>query len=123
MVRTRSRSGSGYAEPQALRGGLEAILDVAGSVIDILSGKVTDTISVGVTPFGVAGSPDGSTVYVTNEGDNTVSVINTKTGKVTTPYSVGVNPYGVAVSPDGSTVYVANHFDNTMSVINTRPMR
>src|SRR5262249_15833411 len=44
------------------------------SVIDTTSNTVAATIPVGSAPFGVAVSPDGSTVYVANEFDNTVSV-------------------------------------------------
>jgi len=46
------------------------------SVIDTATDTVTVTISVGTNPKGVAVSPDESQVYVTNEGENTVSVIN-----------------------------------------------
>ena len=45
------------------------------SVIDTTSNTVTATIPVGSGPLGVAVTPDGSTVYVANQGDNTVSVI------------------------------------------------
>jgi len=80
---------------------------------------VTATIPVGRFPRGVAASPDGSTVYVTNLEDNTVSVIATASNTVTATIPVGDRPYGVAVRPDGSRVYVTNFFDNTVSVIAT----
>jgi YVTN family beta-propeller protein len=68
----------------------------------------------------VAVTPDGSKVYVTNQGSNTVSVIATATNTVVgSPITVGTNPEGVAVTPDGSKVYVANHGSNTVSVIAT----
>src|SRR5262249_57229025 len=53
------------------------------SVIDTTSNTVAATIPVGSAPFGVAVSPDGSTVYVANEFDNTVSVIATASNMVT----------------------------------------
>ena len=63
---------------------------------------------------------DGSTVYVANEGANTVSVIATASNMVTAVIPVGIAPLGVAVTPDGITVYVTNSFqDNTVSVIAT----
>src|SRR6516225_1810298 len=62
---------------------------------------------------------DGSTVYVANEGANTVSVIATASNMVTAVIPVGIAPLGVAVTPDGSTVYVANDGANTVSVIAT----
>ncbi|MER6334871.1 Ig-like domain repeat protein, partial [Streptomyces sp. NPDC001034] len=61
----------------------------------------------------------GSTVYVTNSGDGTVSVIDTVTQAVTNTIIVGSSPFGVAVTPDGSQVYVANNGDGTVSVIDT----
>ena len=78
------------------------------SVIDTTSNTVAATIPVGSAPWGVAVSPDGSTVYVTNFHGNTVSVIATASNTVTATIPLGNNPFGVAVTPDGSTVYVAN---------------
>ena len=60
---------------------------------------------VGESPYGVAVTPDGKNVYVTNEDSNTVSVINTKTNKVKATIPVK-SPEGVAVTPDGKNVYV-----------------
>jgi YVTN family beta-propeller protein len=69
-------------------------------------------------PYGVAVTPDGSKVYVTNLNDNTVSVIDTAMNKVITTISVGPNPLAVAVTPDGSKVYVTS-LSGTVSVIDT----
>jgi len=83
------------------------------SVIDTATNTVTATISDASfnNPAGVAVSPDGSKVYVTNEGSSsfstgTVSVIDAATDAVT-PITVGGIPFGAAVSPDGSKVYAA----------------
>src|SRR5215471_17546506 len=84
------------------------------SVIDTTSNTVAATIPVGSAPTGVAVTPDGSRVYVTNFNDNTVSVIATASNMVTAVITVGDSPFGVAVSPDGSTVYVT---DDNVSVI------
>jgi len=86
------------------------------SVIATATNTVTATIAVGIGPIGVAVSPDGSTVYVTNR-DNTVSVIAAASNTVIATIPVGSQPIGVAVTPDGSTVYVANSLSNTVSVI------
>ena len=74
------------------------------------------TITVGTGPIGVAVSPDGSSVWVTNCNGTTVSRINTTTNAVTS-ITVGNNPQGVAVSPDGSSVWVSNGGDGTVSRI------
>jgi YVTN family beta-propeller protein len=63
--------------------------------------------AVGVLPYGVAVTPDGSKVYVANLDSNNVSVIAAATNTVVTTIPVGFNPLGVAVSPDGSKVYIA----------------
>jgi YVTN family beta-propeller protein len=80
------------------------------------------SITVGANPYGVAVSPDGSSVWVANYGGgtgNTVSRINTATNLVTDTITVGTGPVGVAVSPDGSSVWVTNYGDGTVSQINT----
>ena len=75
-------------------------------------------MNVGKRPYGIAVSPDGSKVYVTNEYSNTVSVIDTATNTVTATVPVESYPSGVAVSPDGTRVYVVNE-GGTVSVIDT----
>lgn len=74
-------------------------------------------------PWGVAASPDGGHVYVTNTGTNDVTVINTSdnsiAGTIDTPDVSGGSPRGIVVLPDGSYVYVANYFDDTVSRIDT----
>jgi serine protease len=77
------------------------------------------SITVGTIPYGVAVSPDGSSVWVTNLG-GTVSRIATANNAVTS-ITVGAFPYGVAVSPDGSSVWVTNNGDNTVSRITFPP--
>jgi YVTN family beta-propeller protein/VCBS repeat-containing protein len=89
------------------------------SVIDSETNVVTKTISTtpgGLTPVGVAVSPDGRFVYTSNGcgcGDvGSVSVINTANGtvsniplKVRTANGSLTGPVAVAVSSDGSRVY------------------
>jgi YVTN family beta-propeller protein len=70
--------------------------------------------------MGVAVSPDGTKVYVTNYNGNTVSVINTATNTViATVNTIGNYPYGVTVTPDGTKAYVTNFISDTVSVIDT----
>ncbi len=76
-------------------------------------------------PYGVAASPDGSTVYTTlttsppsnNPGD-TVDVIDTASGEITGSINVGsVEPSGLAVSPDGKTLAAGDYDANSINVI------
>ena len=95
------------------------------SVVDTLTNLIVATVSAGVGcscvgPDGVAVTPDGALVYVTNEIDNTVSVIRTATNTVIRTITVGNGPAAVAVSPDGTRVYVVNGSGSTsVSVIDT----
>ena len=47
---------------------------------------------VGAGPAGLAVTPDGSTVYVANSGDYTVSVIATASNTVNPTFTVGIRP-------------------------------
>ncbi|WP_161964488.1 MBG domain-containing protein [Mucilaginibacter endophyticus] len=96
------------------------------SVINLENNSVVATIPVGVQPTGVAVSPDGKRVYVTNQNligpstGNTVSVIDVASNTVITNITVNERPYGIAISPDGSRLYVTSQSPfNTVSVINT----
>jgi YVTN family beta-propeller protein len=75
----------------------------AVSVIDTATNTVVATIPVGVSPIGVAITPDGTRAYVTNEGSNTVSgtvsVIDTATNTVVATIPVGPGPFGIAITP------------------------
>jgi YVTN family beta-propeller protein len=53
------------------------------------------------SPTALAGPATASTtVYVSNQQDNTVSVIDTGTNKVVATVPVGTAPGGVALTPD-----------------------
>lgn len=62
---------------------------------------------------------DGSTVYMTAGGFNSVLVISASTGTVTTQIPVTGYPWGVAMSPDGSLLLTANYTGGTVSMIQT----
>ncbi len=72
------------------------------SVIDTATNTVVATIPVGLFPFGVAVTPDGKHVYVTNNngGSGNVSVIATATNTKVAAIPVGHGPtMGVAIGP------------------------
>ena len=86
-----------------------AVVALSGRASATTPSKTAVTsITVGPYPFGVAVSPDGSSVWVSNNGDDTVSQIDTASDTVVQTITVGSSPWGVAVSPDGSSVWVAN---------------
>ena len=74
----------------------------------------------GTAPSSVAVSPNGSFLYVSNLGLNSVSAYTIGgTGALTpiagSPFPAGVNPSAVTVSPNGSFLYVGNQGANTVT--------
>ena len=94
------------------------------SVINTANNTVAATVNVRKNPYGIAVSPDGTRIYVTNVNygySGTVSVIDTAINEVTATVDLGkkYSPCGVAVKPDGTKVYVADRDINGVSVIDT----
>src|SRR5262245_38750653 len=98
------------------------------SVLDTASNTIVKHIVVGLHPTGMALSPSGDRVYVTNANSDTVSVIDTGTDTVAKTLAVGERgperlpllgsaPNAVAASPDGQTVFVANGAENAIAVV------
>jgi YVTN family beta-propeller protein len=80
------------------------------SVIDATTQAVTNTITVGANPTGVAVNPVTNTVYVTNFSSESLSVINGATNAVTsTLTSIANEPSQVAVNPVTNKIYVLDY--------------
>ncbi len=62
------------------------------SVIDTATNNVTTTVPGGNNPWRIAVTPDGTKIYVANEGSNNVYVIDTATNTVTNKVKVGYSP-------------------------------
>lgn len=77
------------------------------------------SVTVGTNPQEVV--LDGTTAYVTNFDDDTISVINTVAGIVTATITVGDEPFGMAfyqqVAGTNTHLLVCNHKANTVSII------
>ncbi len=112
-----------YAYVANSNSGSVSVISVFGSSMDV----VHTVENIGNEPFGVAVSPDGDYVYVTNYGGANVSVIYRDDTDIDDPtweevcrrIDVEEGPAGIAVSPDGKYVYVANRDKNSVSVIDT----
>ncbi len=88
------------------------------SVLDTQTLQITTTLEV--DSWGVAVSPDGARLFVTNPDTDTVSVLNTKDpDHIATDVTVNVGrtPVNLAVSPDGTRIFVTNGKDGTVSVL------
>jgi YVTN family beta-propeller protein len=88
-------------------------------VIDGQTNKVTDTISVGQGPVGIAYDANNGNVYVSDINSDTVSVIDSTTNTVVDTITVGSRPSGIAFNPSNNDMYVANYGSNTIFVIAT----
>ena len=84
------------------------------SRVDLASGRVTNLITVGRHPAGLALDEANGRLYVANGNSDDVSVIDTRSNAVVatipvTPFRerrAGIAPTAVAVSPDGTRLYV-----------------
>jgi serine/threonine-protein kinase len=74
-------------------------------------------VGVGLNPFGVEVDPNTYTIYVSNNGDDTVSVVDGHAQRVRATVPVGPKPEALAVDPASSTVYVTNDDAGTVTVI------
>jgi YVTN family beta-propeller protein len=87
--------------------------------------RVLATITVGVTPAGLAITPDNRFAYVANNnnytiaGQDSVSVINLENFTLQdTIFSATFNqPYTVTINADGTKAYVTNSNSSTVSII------
>jgi phospholipase C len=84
------------------------------AIVNASTFALASAITSGFTnPYGVAATPNGAEVWVTDSGTNVVSVISTATNKVTGTVVVGIYPHGIAITPDGTKAFVANTGPNT----------
>jgi len=117
------------AAKQALSGAVPLPTDDTGSVlagtvqaIETATGA-TRSVEVGLAPAGLALSPDGATLVVTNAHSDTLSVIDGKAMRAASvtvdPESKlpGVLPNSVAFRGDGQRLYVACGGDNSVVVL------
>lgn len=89
----------------------------AADLIDPASGKSLRRVPLGDEPEAFDLSPDGKTVYVSNEDEGAVSFIDLASGKKTQSVKVGKEPEGVKVSADGKTLYVTSEVASMVHVI------
>ncbi|WP_319436179.1 YncE family protein [Mycobacterium sp. RTGN5] len=67
--------------------------------------------------YGVAVSPDGLVLYVTNGWDSAIQAFNTANNDYLGGFSVHHHPTGLAFSPDGFAVFVTDNVVNTVSYV------
>jgi YVTN family beta-propeller protein len=76
-------------------------------IIDPATNKVVGEIKGIEASHGIAVSPDGARIYISEEADKTLTVVDGKTLQVTKQIPLSGNPNLVDMTPDGRWIYVA----------------
>ncbi|MDP3287606.1 MAG: beta-propeller fold lactonase family protein [Methyloversatilis sp.] len=93
------------------------------AVVDLKAGKVVRNIVGGPETEGIEFSPDGKSLVVTNEADNTLTLHDIKSGKLVKKVDVekyGARPRGIKLSPDGKTYIATLEFGNNFLVLDDK---
>ncbi|VWX63762.1 PQQ-dependent catabolism-associated beta-propeller protein [Burkholderiales bacterium 8X] len=85
--------------------------------IDPASNRSVGRIPLGQEPEAFDLSPDGKTLYVSNEDEGTVAFLDASSGRELRSVRVGQEPEGVKVSGDGKTLYVTSEVAGLVHVI------
>ena len=96
-----------------------AVTQASASTTETPELVATIDIGAATTPYGIAVTPDGSKVFVSNSTAGSVSVIDTATRTVanTITSNIGSTPVGIAISPSGSTAFVGNYAAGVITAI------
>jgi YVTN family beta-propeller protein len=92
-------------------------------VVDLATRKLVRTLNTGQDPESFDLSPDGKTLYVSNEETAEMSVVDIANGNITTRVKVGEEPEGVTVRPDGREVYITCEGTNEVFAIDTAALK
>jgi YVTN family beta-propeller protein len=91
-------------------------------VVDLARRELVRTIESGQDPETFDLSPDGATIYVSNEETAELSVIDLASGTVRGHARVGNEPEGVTVAGDGKRVFVTDERDGDVAVIDANTL-
>lgn len=88
-------------------------------VVDLAAQKLVRTLESGPDPESFDLSPDGKTLFVSNEDAATLTAIEISNGGIHGRAHVGTEPEGVTMRPDGKVVFVACEAANEVDVVDT----
>lgn len=83
--------------------------------ISTANNSIIGSITVGAYPYGIAISPDGKSLYVTNNGG--LDIVSTATGSIIQSIPIPNEPWEVSVSPDGTRAYVGEYYGAATAVV------
>ncbi len=89
------------------------------AVLDIGTGAMVKTIAVGPGSYGMAMTPTGDRVYLTDETDNKVRVVNTATNSLVATISVCGTPLTPGMNPAGTRLAVPCRGGDAVDIIDT----
>ncbi len=92
-------------------------------VIDLESRTLVQTLPSGQDPEAFDISPDGRTLYISNEETAEMTALDLETGEFKGVVKVGEEPEGVGVRPDGDVVYVTCEETNEVVAVDTRTLQ
>jgi len=91
--------------------------------IDVVAMKLAGWVQVGGLPIDVRLAPDGTKMFVANQGKMGVSVLDPNTLKVLKFIPTGRGAHGFQISRDTKQIYVGNRLNGTISVIDIATLR
>ena len=91
--------------------------------IDVVAMKLVDYVQVGGLPIDIRLAPDGTKMFVANQGSNGVTVLDPATLKILKFIPTGRGAHGFQISRDTRKVYVGNRRAGTISVIDVASLR
>ena len=92
------------------------------SAIDLVSGAVKWTMSVGKLPAGIAMTPDDKYLLVGIMGSDYVEVIDWKTQKTVKRIKTGMGAHNFRSAGDGRYTYVSNRVSNSINIIDQKTL-
>lgn len=118
-------SGSPIAGPGIERDSLAAADHSADgiAVLDLRTGKIEHVLDAGADPETFALSPDGRTLFVSNEDKGAVSAVSVDASRPTISTPVGDEPEGVAITLDGARLFVACEASDHVAMLDARTLR
>lgn len=86
-------------------------------VVDLATRKLVSTLPSGQDPESFDLSPDGQTLYVSNEETAELTILDLTSGFIRGRVPVGKEPEGVTVRPDGKVVFVTSEADGEVTAV------